>query len=415
MDSHTEEKRINEEYKIWKKNTPFLYDVVVSHALEWPSLTVQWLPEKKALPDKDFVEYRMLLGTHTSENEQNYLMLAHVHLPSEDANIDIRKYPDGGGEVGGYGGGTARVFISQRINHNGEVNRARYMPQNPTIIATKSPSSDVFVFDYTKHPSKPVDNTCNPDLVLKGHTKEGYGLSWNPNKAGQLLSGSEDQMICLWEDISHAKKKDRQLDAVRFSSHTAVVEDVAWSAKFDNVFGSVGDDKRLMIWDTRNPNRDAPRHNVLAHTKDINCLAFSPHDEFLVATGSADKTVALWDLRRLSQRLHSLDNHDDEVFGVQFSPTHRTIIASSSADRKVNVWDLARIGAEQDPVDAEDGPPELLFVHSGHTAKVSEIAWNPNEPLLMASTSEDNVVQIWQMAENIYREEELAVEPTQLE
>lgn len=35
---------IDEEYKIWKKNTPFLYDMVMTHALEWPSLTVQWLP-----------------------------------------------------------------------------------------------------------------------------------------------------------------------------------------------------------------------------------------------------------------------------------------------------------------------------------------------------------------------------------
>ena len=39
-----ETKLINEEYKIWKKNTPFLYDLVMTHALEWPSLTVQWLP-----------------------------------------------------------------------------------------------------------------------------------------------------------------------------------------------------------------------------------------------------------------------------------------------------------------------------------------------------------------------------------
>ena len=39
---------VNEEYKIWKKNTPFLYDLVVTHALEWPSLTVQWLPVRKA-------------------------------------------------------------------------------------------------------------------------------------------------------------------------------------------------------------------------------------------------------------------------------------------------------------------------------------------------------------------------------
>lgn len=40
-----QEKMINEEYKVWKKNAPYLYDLVVTHALEWPSLTVQWLPD----------------------------------------------------------------------------------------------------------------------------------------------------------------------------------------------------------------------------------------------------------------------------------------------------------------------------------------------------------------------------------
>jgi histone-binding protein RBBP4 len=39
-----EDQIINEEYKIWKKNTPFLYDLIVTNGLEWPSLTVNWLP-----------------------------------------------------------------------------------------------------------------------------------------------------------------------------------------------------------------------------------------------------------------------------------------------------------------------------------------------------------------------------------
>lgn len=60
------------------------------------------------------------------------------------------------------------------MNHEGEVNRARYMPQNPHLLATKSPSSEVFIFDYTKHPSVPSpDNVCKPQLRLRGHTKEG--------------------------------------------------------------------------------------------------------------------------------------------------------------------------------------------------------------------------------------------------
>jgi histone-binding protein RBBP4 len=30
-----ENRLILEEYKIWKRATPFLYDVIVSHGLEW--------------------------------------------------------------------------------------------------------------------------------------------------------------------------------------------------------------------------------------------------------------------------------------------------------------------------------------------------------------------------------------------
>jgi len=41
-----EDQIINEEYKIWKKNSPYLYDYLLTNALEWPSLTVNWLPTK---------------------------------------------------------------------------------------------------------------------------------------------------------------------------------------------------------------------------------------------------------------------------------------------------------------------------------------------------------------------------------
>jgi hypothetical protein len=27
--------------------SPFLYDIVVTHALEWPTLTTQWFPDKE--------------------------------------------------------------------------------------------------------------------------------------------------------------------------------------------------------------------------------------------------------------------------------------------------------------------------------------------------------------------------------
>lgn len=248
-----EKKVINEEYKIWKKNTPFLYDLVMTHALEWPSLTVQWMPDVSRPEGKDYTVHRLILGTHTSsaegQQEPNALMIAHVQLPCDDARTDSRKYDDETGEYGGFGGVSGKIQIKLQIPHEGEVNRARYMPQNPCVIATKTPGADVLIFDYTKHSSTPnLNEPCNPELRLTGHTKEGYGLSWNANKAGLLLSSSEDGTVCQW-DISAGSKDNRKLSAnVVYRKHTGIVEDVAWHMLHDKLFGSVGDDRAIMMY-----------------------------------------------------------------------------------------------------------------------------------------------------------------------
>ncbi|XP_075705634.1 histone-binding protein RBBP4-like [Rhinoderma darwinii] len=139
---------------------------------------------------------------------------------------------------------------------------------------------------------------CNPDLRLRGHQKEGYGLSWNPNLSGNLLSASDDHTICLW-DISAVPKEGKVVDAKTiFTGHTAVVEDVSWHLLHESLFGSVADDQKLMIWDTRSNNTSKPSHSVDAHTAEVNCLSFNPYSEFILATGSADKFLLEWMLNR---------------------------------------------------------------------------------------------------------------------
>ena len=144
-----EERLVDAEYKIWKKNTPFLYDFVLTHSLEWPSLTVEWLPQRKQLT-KAAVQHELLLGTHTSSGEQNYLMVATCVLPNStevltdsnnnnDNNNDNNnnattptvpdtalRYDDDRKELGGYGdagGDVGKIEIRMKIKHEGEVNR----------------------------------------------------------------------------------------------------------------------------------------------------------------------------------------------------------------------------------------------------------------------------------------------------
>lgn len=387
----------------------------MTHALEWPSLTVQWLPDKTTPEGKDYSIHKLILGTHTNE-EQNHLIIATVQLPNDDAAFDASHYDQDKGEFGGFGSVSGRIVTEIKINHEGEVNRARYMPQNPYIIATKTPGSDVLVFDISKHPSRPdPSGECKPQLRLKGHTKEGYGLSWNLQDQGLLLSASDDHTICMW-DVKPATQDQKTLDPKSvFTAHSAVVEDVGWHWLHDSLFGSVGDDHKLMIWDTRSSVTTKATHCVEAHTAEVNCLAFNPFSEYILATGSADKTVALWDLRNLKLKLHSFESHKDEIYQVQWSPHNETILASSGTDRRLHVWDLSKIGEEQTSEDAEDGPPELLFVHGGHTAKISDFSWNPQEPWVICSVSEDNILHVWQMAENIYNDEETDVPASELE
>lgn len=358
-----EERLIDAEYKIWKKNTPYLYDVVMTHSLEWPSLTTQWLPIVKQPEGQPTEEHSLLLGTHTT-GEQNYLMVASVLLPKSEASAvvpedtagseatnnaagsaggesksnsaddngeqkksnstvaatPIAHYDDERNEVGGFGftpaptstsnsgvtnnfSAPGKIEIRMKVKHLGEVNRARYMPQNHFIVATRGPDPELYVFDLSKHSSFPdEDSECAPQCVCVGHKKEGYGLAWSPLQEGLLLSGSEDCTVNLW-DVNHimsgnARDENNQISPKStFVGHTDVVEDVAWHTKDANMMGSVGDDRCIMLWDIRQPK---PLHVIKdAHSGDINSIAFNPLNEFLFATGSADKIVALWDMRNL--------------------------------------------------------------------------------------------------------------------
>jgi histone-binding protein RBBP4 len=287
------------------------------------------------------------------------------------------------------------------------------MPSQANIIATKTIQGDVLVFDYFKHP-KADASSCSPEVRLKGHTREGYGLSWNPTseKKSWIASAGDDRLVIIWDTEPGGVLNPHTV----FRGHSDVVEDVAWHNHHQHLLASVGDDRLLVLWDTRS-DPTKPVGKVTAHESEVNTLSFNPFNEFLLATGSSDKTVALWDMRNLERKLHSFVGHTDQVFQAAWSPQNETILASSGFDRRVNIWDLSRIGDEQSNEDAEDGPPELLFIHGGHTSRVSDFSWNPHksDSWSIASVSEDNILQIWQMAENIYTDDDQPVPASELE
>lgn len=101
------------------------------------------------------------------------------------------------------------------------------MPQNPMMLATKTVSGDVFVFDITKHPSIPRNSACSPNYILKGHQKEGYGLSWSPLQEGYIASGSDDQKVCVW-DLQHCSNPSAVQPIREYTEQTDIVEVFMW-------------------------------------------------------------------------------------------------------------------------------------------------------------------------------------------
>lgn len=64
-----------------------------------------------------------------------------------------------------------------------------------------------------------------------------------------------------------------------------MVEDVAWHGFHPDIFGSVSDDKQLILWDMRRPEGVALFQQTEAHAAEVNCIAFNPLNSNILATG----------------------------------------------------------------------------------------------------------------------------------
>uniref|UniRef100_A0A5S6Q940 WD_REPEATS_REGION domain-containing protein n=1 Tax=Trichuris muris TaxID=70415 RepID=A0A5S6Q940_TRIMR len=372
-----------EELIQWQHHSTLLNDFHSLYSQPWPFGLCKWINKEADSGIRGWNMYSILLGTGVEE-PYGQIMIGKFGIPRKNEqgkdSVDEMAQP---------------IAVDRMMELGDFVVEALNMPQNADKIAIIT-SEDVLFFDWTKCTKE--SETGVFEMRLRGSEKMGHSLSWNPYVEGYLLCASEHCSIALW-DINRPDENGVLMANVNFL-HDRKINEVAWHPLHETLFGSVGDDSNLLIWDTRFNSRNRPILAALAHGERALCLSFNSFSEYIVATGSADKSIAIWDIRNLNVRLRMLSSFDrSEVRQVEWSPHEEFVLASRGDSSTVSIWDLDRIQRNRTTERDSEGPPELFFVQGGHNGKVYDFSWNPSVPWFLSSVDADSL-HIWHVPDD---------------
>ena len=143
---------------------------------------------------------------------------------------------------------------------------------------------------------------------------------------GEVLTiGGND--ATLW-DVS------RQRATMRFSPHGAVAS-AALSAT-GKLVATGSWDHSIKIWDAATGN--AIQKVEDAHDSPLNSVAFAPASDTHLLTASDDRTAAEWDLGAPGQPITVFSGHQGRVEHAAYSADGKRVVTASS-DRTARIWD----------------------------------------------------------------------------
>ncbi|XP_014275850.1 WD repeat, SAM and U-box domain-containing protein 1 isoform X2 [Halyomorpha halys] len=183
-------------------------------------------------------------------------------------------------------------------------------------------------------------------LINDAHRFTIHQVELSPSEK-TLVSASLDGTAIIWDSHSGEVEKSgfhisgSGIRCARFSpdGELLAVGGETGKDKYEVVSG--GMDCLVKVWNMKLAERSMmPVWSLSGHGGNITCVRYSPKLAELLASTSTDKTCRIWDSYS-GNCLHIVENHDSIMTCCAFSPD-ATLLATGSMDKSVSIWELPK-------------------------------------------------------------------------
>lgn len=184
--------------------------------------------------------------------------------------------------------------------------------------------------------------------------------------ASGAVTGSMDCSVKVW-DFS------QETVVSAYHAHTDSLNGVVCSPTDDSLFVSCGQDGRVLLWDTRKPNKPASRIDIPSPLCCPSAVAWHPHHRSTIAVGDELGQVTVKDFQG-TEPGQVQNVHNRRVNVLSFSTHSAALLASASNDCSVAVMnsELKEIYRDQRHQDFVKG---VSWLHGGANT-LTTVGWD---------------------------------------
>jgi WD40 repeat protein len=181
--------------------------------------------------------------------------------------------------------------------------------------------------------------------TLHTHTAPINALTFSSLGGTYILTGSSDRQIHLSRSAptTSITPQVTTTPIQKYVAHGYPILDIAVSAD-NQTFASVGGDRAVFLWDVQNNEGTVRRfgsNTNQAHTQRITCVCFAGQDDGVLASGSDDTSIRLWDVKSRDGRpIMVWEEAKDGISCIAIPENTGWEVIAGSTDGRVRGYDL---------------------------------------------------------------------------